>query len=272
MNSMRFDKALKAMLLVCVAAMPIVSCASARPPELIRHDMGAEVRLAPGRTVRLQMKGHHVQVIEEGRVTQLSELDFRDTHVLSADLNGDGISELLVELHPSRSGSCYELWSPQAETYVRHEDLFCNPGVDSSGALVTVERDGAYSYVREYATGASETLEWVRRQEPLTPDFGRLVTRADDGSAAEMVIFLGLPECGEAQLEFVHPVDVSDRPATAPTKRLTGTVLVVDVARDSDTGVEWIRVQDLNGGTAWLASSDLGNIEDAAHRRCKGAQ
>src|SRR5690606_30593212 len=124
----------------------------------------------------------HAQLEESGIVIQLSALDFGSTHALAADLTGDGVSDLLVEVFSSRSGSCYELWLSTPSGYKEHEDLFCNPVLDARGVLATSKQDGPYSHTKEYMAGDDGILHWVRRQEPLSPDFGRFVAHAEDGS------------------------------------------------------------------------------------------
>ena len=235
-----------------------------------RYEPGAIIELSEGRTVKLRVNDGHVEVAEARRVDRLSSPDFAETHVLVADLSGDGVKELLIEMLPSRSGSCYELWSATSTGYVRGDELFCNPMIGPGGGLVTSERDGPYSRIREYEVDHDGTLQWVRRQQPLSPDFSRIERRMVDGSVSSSVIYLGLPECGEARITVDDPVPVSELPGTAPMQELAGELRVLDV-RALGPRDEWVLVRG-HSAEGWLPSTTLGDLKAASRRQCAAAR
>lgn len=242
------------------------------PEALSRHEPGAAIRLSPDRVANLRVRDGVVELVEDGEVTALSSLDFADTHVLAADITRDRAMELFVELFPSRSGSCYELWWSRAGGYVRHEDLFCNPTLDERGTLITVERDGPYSRATEYVPADQGGIEWVRRQEPLSPDFSRFEQRSDDDAPTSMVVFLGLPGCGEAHLNVDDPVEVADAPGARARRIMEGSLRVLDVSRTDGSAGEWVLVEAATGDTGWAAASELGDMQAAAQRQCSSLE
>lgn len=235
--------------------------------ELARHEPGSAIPLSSSRVADLRVRNGRVELAEEGAVSELSSLDFPDTHVLASDLTGDGVKDLFVELFPSRSGSCYELWSSSQGAYLRHRDLFCNPALDEHGTLITVERDGPYSRITEY-TRHQGRIEWVRRQQPLSPDFSRFEQRSGHEAPTSMVVFLGLPECGEAHVSVDASVRVLEEPGSGAGRMIEGPLRVLDVVRAEGSAGEWVLVEAPAGDRGWIVSSELGDMEAAALRYC----
>lgn len=235
-----------------------------------RLEPGSRAVLAEGRSAGLKVHDGHVELHESGRVERLSSLDFADTHVLAADVTRDGVRDLLVEVIPSTAGSCYELWSSSADGYTRHEDLFCNPTLSSDGTLVSHERDGPYSRVKEYEPDHNGTLHWVRKQEPLSPDFSRYERLHRDGSVDRSVIYLGLPECGDARVTAPHPLRVSIEPGGTASWTLAGELRVLDVQVPMPRE-EWVLVTTQEGARGWLRPAQLGDLETASRLQCAAA-
>lgn len=233
-----------------------------------RHEPGSVIRLSPDRVADLRVRDGRVELIEEDRVTGLSSLDFADTHVIVSDITGDGVKDLFVELFPSRSGSCYELWSSDSGGYARHRDLLCNPVLDERGTLVTVDRDGPYSRITEYVPRQGGGIEWVRRQEPLSPDFSRFEQRSEGHAPSSTVVFLGLPGCGEAHVAVEGSVRVSEEPRARAGRMVGGPLRVLDVLRAEGAAGEWVLVEAPAGDRGWIASSELGDLEAAARQQC----
>ena len=236
---------------------------------LVRYETGENIQLSAGRQVTLSVANGYAGVKEDGREVRLSGLDFETTHALVGDLTGDGTREILIEVLPSLSGSCYELWFTEDSGFIPHEDLFCNPTLTVDGSLVSNEKVGPHTRITEYRASRAGMLYWISRQEPLSPDFARLVRSSDD-SAGE-VIFLGLPECGEARVVMPHPVRVAETPGADLEMVVTGELLIMEVIDDGLWG-ELVQVEASDGTRGWLPTSRLGDLEAAAKKQCESVR
>jgi len=239
--------------------------------ELSRYtlEVPTTVRLSATRTAELSRRNDQVEVAEAGRTHLLSALDFPDTHVLAGDLTGDGESEILVELFSSASGSCYELWLPRGATYHQYDDVFCNPVSEPDGTLRTVRRDGPFSHITTYLPDEERGLRKLSRQEPLNRDFSRFSEWRQDGAMEEAIIFLGLPECGEARVVIDSVRSLRESPRGDTTGRVQGEVRVLSISEEEPFDQHWVQVQAPDGSEGWLLPEELGDIGAAAMRHCR---
>lgn len=261
--------------LMILAGVSLAACTeiagNADSVGLVRYEPGAVLPLAADRKAIFLVEDGYAKMEEQGRGLRLSALDFEASHVLVGEVTADGINELLIEVLPSRSGGCYKLWSSAPSGFLPHADLFCNPLLTARGSIVSDERDGPYTRVTEYANNGAGALHWVSRQEPLSPDFARLVNRLDDGSTASVVIFPGLPECGEAKVAVQHPVAIAETPAARGRRVAAGELRILDVAGSQFPG-GMVLVQASDGASGWLPAWRLGDLGEAAKEQCSKAR